>query len=202
MIAALLYGIISKSEILTIITCLSGILYMVFLSERNILNFIIGFISTTTYIFIAFKAKLFGEVIFYIFFDLPMIFISYFMWKKHLDTKLTVYSRKLSLKNAIILIVSSVLIIIVYGIGLRAMGDSNPFFDATSTVISLIATILMALRFKEQWILWILVYFVGIFLWMPSQNILMFIMEISCFISAIIGYINWTISQKQNKENK
>ena len=78
-IAYIVLGVVFKFNWITIVSCVAGILYIVFLSDRNILNFIIGFISSTTYIFVAFQAMLYGEVIFYLLVDLPMIFISFFM---------------------------------------------------------------------------------------------------------------------------
>jgi len=191
-IVCIILTIILKLNPLALLSCVAGIMYVVFLSDRNILNFIIGFISSTTYIIIAFQAKLYGEVIFYLIIDLPMIFISFFMWKKHLDNSLRVIARKLSLKQILIIGCMSTICILVYAQILKALGGTNIYVDATSTVVSFIATLLMALRFREQWILWVIVYIVSIVMWATTFNLLMLIMSISCFISCFIGFINWT----------
>ena len=60
-LVCIILTIVLKLSWLTLISCVSGIMYMVFLSDKNILNFIVGFISSTTYIFVAYKAKLFGD---------------------------------------------------------------------------------------------------------------------------------------------
>ena len=96
MIASVILTLVLKLNWLTLIACISSICYIVFLSDRNILNFIVGFISSTTYIIVAFGAKLYGEVIFYLIIDLPMIFISYFMWRKNLESSLRVSAKKMS----------------------------------------------------------------------------------------------------------
>lgn len=57
MIGCVILTLIFNFNWLTLIACLSGIGYIVFLSDRNLLNFIIGFISSTTYIFVAFNAN-------------------------------------------------------------------------------------------------------------------------------------------------
>ena len=182
---------------LTLLSCVAGIMYMVFLSDRNILNFIIGFVSSTTYIIIAYKAKLFGEVIFYLIVDLPMIFISFFMWKKNLDTKLKVYAKRLSLHNSILIIIVSLVAICIYGLFLKFVGGENVFVDATSTVVSFIATLLMALRYREQWFMWIVVYAVSIVMWATTFDLLMLIMSICCFVSCFIGYLEWSNAKKK-----
>lgn len=187
----ILLTFILKLPILTLISCITSILYIVFLSDRSILNFIIGFLSSTTYIIIAYNAKLYGEVIFYLIVDLPMIFISYFAWRKHLENKYQVKPRSLSLKSTIIISLISIISVIIYSYILDIIGGINTYVDATSTVVSFIATILMALRYKEQWYMWVVVYLVSIIMWATTFNILMLIMSIACFISCFIGLINW-----------
>lgn len=195
-ICCIVLSIIYKLNWLTLVSCISGILYIVFLSDRNVLNFIVGFISSTTYIFVAFKAKLYGEVIFYLIIDLPMIIISFVMWKKHLEDDLRVESRKLSVKQIIIISICSLAAVAVYAFILKLIGGVNVIVDAISTVVSFIATILMAQRYREQWVMWLVVYIVSIVMWATTFDLLMLIMSICCFISCFIGFVNWTISVK------
>ena len=69
--------------------------------------------------------------------------------------------------------------------------------------MSLIATILMAMRYREQWFLWVVVYIVSIIMWATTFHLLMLIMSIACFISCFIGYISWSIGiKKQTVQNK
>lgn len=185
-----------KLNWLTLLSCISGIFYIAFLSDRSVLNFIVGFISTTTYIFVAYYSKLYGEVIFYLVFDLPMIFISFYMWRKNINKDLRVNTRKLSLKWSIFIIVISAACVICYSFVLKAIGGVNTIIDATSTVVSLIATILMSLRYREQWIMWFVVYIVSIIMWATTFDLLMLIMSICCFLSCLIGFINWSIDAK------
>jgi len=182
--------IANKFSFLLLTASVSSIAYMVFLSNKNIFNFLVGLISTTTYIFIAYQTKLYGETIFYLFFDLPMIFISYALWLKNRETRFTVYSRKLNNKNIVLISLISIIVLIVYGFILKAIGGALPFIDAFSTVVSLLATILMALRFREQWICWVLVYLNGVIMWAAAGNLLMLIAAICSLVSCIIGFIN------------
>lgn len=191
--------IILKLRWLTLLSCVSGIMYMVFLSDKNILNFIVGFISSTTYIIVAFQSKLFGEVIFYLIVDLPMIIVSIFMWKKHLQSKLKVYSKKLSIHKHIVIIAISCVVVFLYAMLLKFIGGENVFVDAVSTVVSFIATLLMALRYREQWFMWIIVYFVSIIMWATTFDLLMLIMSISCFISCFIGFVEWSKTNEKQE---
>lgn len=199
-LASIVITIIFKLNWLTLIACVSSICYIVFLSDRNLLNFIIGFISSTTYIFVAWKAKIYGEVIFYLIIDLPMIFISYFMWKRNLESSLRVNARKMSKKQILLTTLISAVAIVLYSFFLRLIGGVSYVVDATSTVSSLIATILMAKRYREQWFMWVVVYIVSVIMWIVTFDILMLIMSISCLISSIIGFVSWSKNAKKFKK--
>lgn len=201
-VSCVILAIVLKLHWLTTISCLSGILYVVFLSDRSILNFIVGFISSTTYIFVSFHAKLYGEVIFYLFIDLPMIFISFYMWKKNMCSELRVQSRKLNIKSIVLISIISIFSIYIYALFLKSIGGVNVVVDSISTIISFIATILMALRYREQWFMWLIVNLVSIIMWATTFDLLMLIMSISCFISCFIGFINWTINCKNSTTKK
>lgn len=195
-LACLFLTIFLNLSWLTFISCCAGIFYIVFLSERNLLNFIVGFISSVTYIIVAYRSHLYGEAIFYLAVDIPMIFISFFMWKKHMETKYKVEPKKLSFKSILIILLVSSVSVVGYGFFLKFIGGENTFIDALSTVVSIIATILLALRYREQWIMWIIVYAISVVLWATTFDLLMLIMSICCLISSFIGYINWSKESK------
>ena len=200
MLACVILTIVFNLNWIALIACLSSICYIVFLSDRNVLNFIVGFISSTTYIIVAFNAKLYGEVIFYLIIDLPMIFISYFMWKKHLESSLRVIAKKMTNKQSLIVLAVSLVAVVAYSFFLKFIGGVNYVVDAISTVVSFVATLLMAKRYREQWVMWIVVYIVSVIMWSTTFDLLMLIMSISCLVSCIIGYINWSINARKDKD--
>ena len=199
MITCFVLTLVLKLNWLTLISCLSGICYIVFLSDRNVLNFIVGFISSTTYILVAFSVKLYGEVIFYLFVDLPMIFIAYFMWKKNMETNLRVNAKRMTLKQILITTSVSVIAVVLYSLLLKSIGGVNYVVDAISTVVSFVATLLMAKRYREQWFMWVVVYIVSVIMWSTTFDLLMLIMSACCLISCVVGFVNWSISSKIKK---
>jgi len=197
-ISCIVLTIVLDLSWLTLVACISSIIYIAFLSDRSILNFIVGFISTTTYIFVAFNTKLYGEVLFYLIIDLPMIFISYIMWKKNMETSWRVKANKMTLKQILITFFISIISITAYSYFLKFIGGVNYIVDAISTVTSFIATILMAKRYREQWIMWIVVYTVSVIMWATTFDLLMLIMSVSCLLSCLIGFANWSNGAKTN----
>lgn len=196
-IIAIVLTFVYKLDWFNLLVCISGVLYLALLADRNFINFLIGIINVTIYVVVAYKFKLFGEVIFYCFFDLPMAFISYFLWRKHKDTKLTVKSRSLKLSTWLIIVGICSVAVFAYGLFLKFIGGENVFIDALSTVVSTVATLLMAFRYKEQWFMWIVVYVVSIIMWCFAFDVLMIIMSVECTIISILGYVEWKINTKK-----
>lgn len=189
-VLCLVLTIVLKLSWLSFVSAIFGILYMVFLSERSVFNFLIGLVSTLTYTIITYNVHLYGETIFYLTFDLPMILISFLFWKNHLENN-KVKPREISTRNKIILLVSSLVIIYLYSLFLNLIGGEFVLIDAASSITTIIATILMSQRFREQWFMWVVVYVISIIMWISVFDILMLIMSICCFISSLVGYINW-----------
>ncbi len=201
MVACCILTIVLHLNWLTLLACVTSICYIVFLSDRNLINFIVGFVSTTTYIFVAFNARLYGEVIFYFFVDLPMIFISYFMWRKNLESTMRVNANKMTFKQIVIVFIISTIAVVMYSLFLKCIGGVNYIVDAISTVVSFVATLLMAKRYQEQWFMWVIVYIVSVIMWITTFDLLMLIMSASCLVSCIVGYVNWSVSAKKNIKN-
>lgn len=159
---------------------------------------LLGFINILTYILIAFQAKLYGEVILNAVYYLPLQFIGYYMWDKHInkDTKI-VKTKGMSLTSIIILFFVSIIATFTYGYVLGLMGSNLPLANSMASALSLIAMYLSVKRYKEQWILWILVNIVSLYMWIISlmnnelNSSVMVIMWFFYLINAIYGYINW-----------
>ena len=201
-VACIVLSIVLKLRALTLVSAIAGILYVVFLSDRNIFNFLIGLVSTITYIIIAWQTKLYGEVVFYAACDLPMIIVSFFMWKKHVGKDFRVDAKRLKWQDYLIILAAAAVGIVAYAQILRAVGGNIYWVDATSSVASIIATILMCLRYREQWFMWIVVYVISVVMWSLEFDLLMLIMSSACLLSSIIGFVKWTISSKQEANMK
>jgi nicotinamide mononucleotide transporter len=71
-----------------------------------------------------------------------------------------------------------------------------PFFDALTTVMSVIATVLLAKRILEHWVLWMLVDMISIILYL-KKGILFISLEYVIFLGlASFGLIAWTKTLK------
>ena len=77
---------------------------------------------------------------------------------------------------------------------LNHFGGSSTGLDGLSTIIVIAAQALMVLRYREQWLLWILLNIISIALW--AENTSMYVMYSAYLLNSLYGYYNWSKLQK------
>lgn len=125
---------------------------------------------------------------------LPSQFVGIYMWKKNMekDSGDTVKGRRMKPLPAVLLLIGTAVAIVLYKLLLSALGGSSAWLDSASTVISITANLLMIMRYREQWLLWIIVDTVTVLMWAGKGDPIMTTMWAVYLINAIYGYINWT----------
>lgn len=145
-----------------------------------------------TYIVIIFQQRLYGELVENIFYVITTT-IALFIWIKNYNKEeKEVEARRLSQRG--ILIYSYIFIIgtlVLYCI-LSKTNDPQPFLDAVSTVPAFLAQILLMTRYREQWIMWLVVDIATLILWISIGNIFMIMQYIFWILNCIYGYIKWS----------
>lgn len=192
-----------KDTLFGLSVLLTGVICVVLAAKGNNLTYIFGMYNTFGYAFIAYQNNLFGEVILNLCFFVPMNIIGYLMWKKHIKED-EVEMLYLEVKKVIFVIVSSVLLIILCGYFLSLIkGQNTPFIDATTNILSIVATILMVRRYREMWIVYIILNIFTVFMWSvrffsgSSDALIMIVMWTLYLINSIYGYINWSNGSKK-----
>lgn len=192
--------------VIGLVTSLTGMICVVLVAKGKISNYYFGIVNVVLYAYIAYQSRYYGEVMLNLFYFLPIQFVGIFYWMKHKNKKKgndDVKVAKLSLKEKTIWTVISVLGVISYGFILESLGGTLPFVDSTSTVLSVIAMILMVRRVTEQWILWIIVDIVSVYMWFyilfqGGNDISMLVMWSAYLVNAVYGYYNWKKMEKEN----
>lgn len=191
-----------------LLSSITGIWCVLLVAKGKISNYIWGTINVVLYAYAAYTWRLYGDFMLNAFYFLPMQFVGWYMWTKpgFKTGKDNVVSKFLSLKGRLIWMAASVGLIVGYGFILQVMGGNTPFFDATSTVLSVLAMILMAGLFMEQWVLWIVVDVVTVIMWSNIVfvegglfNLGILIMWICFTINAIWGLANWIKMHKEQE---
>lgn len=175
------------------VAAISGILCVVLCAKGKKSQYIWGLLNVIGYVIIAFMNKYYGEVMLNAIYYLPSQFIGYYLWSKHNNKKIDkVKGRKLNLKNSIILLIGCALGVFGYKLILDYLGGNSTLLDSSSTIISVIANTLMLLRYREQWLLWIIIDTITVIMWLVAGDLIMVTMWLVYLINAFYGYYNWT----------
>jgi len=187
------------NTVISVITCLTGLWCVILVAKGRIFNYYVGIINVVGYSWIAYQYQLYGEVMLNAGYFLPMQFVGLYIWMNNKEPNAidTVKVKFMTAGQRIMWGFLSGCAVITYAFILQRMGDPLPLLDSASTVLSVIAMVLMAWRFMEQWILWIVVDVVSIAMWWliigenGARDIAMLVMWSAYLINAVYGFIVW-----------
>ncbi len=183
---------ITKDSLISLISGVTGIISVILCSQRKISFYFFGFIQLGTYMYLAWQQRFYGELIENIFYIITML-IGIVVWLKNYNTEeQIVESKRLSDRLFYIICSIMVFICVLFGYYMKYFTDNTqPFMDSFSTVPAFIAQTLLMLRYREQWIFWIIIDVVSIFMWMFADNWIMVIQFIFWTMNCIYGYRKW-----------
>lgn len=180
-----------------IIASMTGVTCVILTGMGKISNYIFGTINVLLYAYVAWNAKYYGDVMLNLLYYFPTNIIGWFVWKKNIDEEnKEVYKRKMSLKQEIFVGILSVVGIFAYGFILRLLGGNLPIVDSMSTVLSVVAQILLIKRYMEQWIIWIVVDIVSVIMWIAAffnggESVAVLMMWSVYLANAVIMFVKW-----------
>jgi nicotinamide mononucleotide transporter len=190
--------IFNDVNIIGFISLITGVLCVVMTAKGHISCYYWGIINILTYIYIAYLSSFYGEVMLNGLYYLPMQFVGIYLWKKNIkDDTGIIKAKEMTIKQLFMLVILSIVLILGYSYILELLQGSLPLADSTSTVLSVIAMYLTVKLYKEQWLLWIIVNIVSIYMWSialingEQNSILMIVMWTAYLINAFYGYYNW-----------
>lgn len=207
--------IIQPDSWIATIAAITGILCVVFVGKGKISNYFFGLISVSLYAYISYTFKLYGEMMLNLLVYVPVQFIGFYFWRKNMTNKNTVntagasevIAKALNAKQWAILAIVTVIGTFSYIELLKYLGSALAVLDGATVVISIVAQVLMIMRYREQWALWIIVNIMTISLWavMYFQNgetsTPLLVMYMMYLCNSIYGYYNWIQLEKRHHQH-
>lgn len=179
-----------------IVCGIAGVICVVLTAKGKISSYIFNFIQMITYMIICWDAALyleFGEQVFYF---IACIF-GVILWKKNMakneDGSEQVVAKKFKFWHWIVTIISSIASTIILGyFGDNILGSTLSYLDALTVALAVIAQLLMVWRYREQWIIWIVIDISSLIMFIILGQWSMVAMYIAWTINAIYGWYNWS----------
>lgn len=159
-------AIINKDSVIAVISAICGITYT-FLAGKGLPKcYLFGVTGSSFYCWLSFQSALWGNLLLYAVYYIPMQIIGYFRWNKNLkEDKKEIIKISLDMKEMLLLILLlSLISFIVYFILLN-FNDAHPILDSITTVFSIGGMYLTVRRAIQQWIFWMLVNTVSLIMW-------------------------------------
>lgn len=208
-IISIISGIISNDIIVGGTILLTGLLCAYFASEGKRINYILGLINYLLMGYVSFKNSLYGIFFFYIFIFSPLQIKGFVTWNKNLDEEKNVKVREFTLRNSIIITLSCIVGSLLLGYLLTLIPSQRlAFMDASSNCINLCGVVLMILRFKESWWLWLINNVIDLSIWIITfinkgeGSTMMLLVSFGYLLINIYGIIKWNIEAKKGVNNE
>jgi nicotinamide mononucleotide transporter len=179
--------------------------WSVYLAAKNkVSNWPVGIVGIILYTFLFYQIHLYSDLLEQIYYFITG-FWGWWLWthpKKNISqnqNELQVsYTGKKGNLTAIISVV-----ILSFGLGYLMtkihlllptffpVAASFAYLDAFTTILSFVATIYLAKRKIENWYLWILVDFIGVWLYYQKGVVFISLLYFAFLINAFVGYFGW-----------
>lgn len=205
--------------IINFVSGLCGIVCVFFCAKANRMNFPFAVVNTTVFmIYLAYFgiwATFWLEAVVYF----PMNIISWIKWHKHKDDddELLAKSKKLTwLQNALVVFIIGAVTALVYFTLSAVAGDAwmkfavqfgwnvtlMKWLDSAIFAIGIVAVILEALRYTEQYVWWLITDVIAVAQYALKGDPVYITKKTIYLIEAFVGLKNWHSLSKKNKTNE
>lgn len=200
----LMNALINQDSVIALISAVCGITYT-FLAGKGLPKcYLFGVTGSSFYCWLSFQSALWGNLLLYAAYYIPMQIIGYFKWNKNLkEDKKEIVKIALDKKELIVLVlILSIISLAVYYL-LLFFKDTHPILDAITTVFSIGGMYLTVRRAIQQWIFWMLVNTLSLIMWINvilsgTKAYSTAIMWAVYLYLAVYFYIEWKKEIKQN----
>jgi len=201
-------GIMFKSDFLTTICSIVGIITALLLAKGKNLGQIFGLLIVALYSIVSFKNGYYGEMIIYLGIMLPMYIAGIISWIKHQNKETnTVEVNDIKLKEWIVLFIASILSFTFIYFLLKSFNTNQLFISSLSVIDSLFAVYLLVRRSKYSFYFYVVNDIILILLWgipVVTGNILLIPMVFNPLINLVndlYGIYNWRKLEEKQKKN-
>ena len=182
-------------SLIEVLAVIFSIIYVILAAKENIWCWTAAAISVLLYIYICYTAKLFPETALQVFYFI-MAMYGYYNWNKY-DASLRI--KEWSAKKHLFIIFLGALLTFLMGFYFTTYTSAKmPIVDSVTTVFSVLATYMVTKKVLENWLYWIVIDIVSVYLYFSRDLHLTSVLFVVYTTIAIFGYFVWL---KQSKAN-
>lgn len=184
---------------LEIVAVALGLANVGLLVRRSIWNYPFGMAMVALYMLIFWEARLYGEAGLQVFFFLVQGW-GWFLWARAGGLEHAVEVRWMGWPARLMWLVAVAVIAVALGTLMHRLTDAAmPFADATITAGSVAAQILLSVRRIENWVLWIAIDVLAVWLYIQRDLHLTAGLYVAFLVLATLGLIQWSKAEKRGE---
>lgn len=183
-------GLIETSAI-EWIAVLSNITYVLLIAKKNKTGWIFGFIGALLYVFLCYSQQLYLESFLQIFYVL-MAILGFMYWNKEFTfIKKQNKTEFNTLQHAVLFTSLFILSLIIGHLFEKHTLQKSPYVDSFTTTFSFFATYLVIIKYRSNWIYWIVINTISIYLYHSRDFVLSAVLYLIMTILAVYGWYSW-----------
>jgi len=175
--------------------------YVVLAAKENIWCWLPAFVSSALYAYITWQAQLVGESFISIFY-MGMAIYGWKLWHSSKTTAQHLPVSEWEIQWHLLAIAVGLAATISLGFAFQKLfGSALPYLDAFTTSFSLIATYLVARKVLSNWIYWIIIDAINIFLYWNRDLKMSSALYLLYTVLAVWAYFSWRKSWKSSQQS-
>jgi len=168
-----------------------GLLCVWFCIRQNIWCWPTGLIQVTLYIYIFYEVKLYSDLILQVVYVALQLY-GWHHWLHGGQNRSALSLSRLEVRELFLWVIAAIMGTVLWGWGMTTYTDASvPYWDAFTTVASLIAQWLMTRKKVESWYFWIAVDVVAIGVYAYKSLLLTSGLYLVFLIMATAGLVSW-----------
>lgn len=185
---------------------LAAFIYLFFSIRQNIWLWLCGILTSLLYIYVFAQSAFYADMSLQIYYLIVSVY-GWIIWSRggvhHNRSELPVrrltriiFWRLSFIHVAIYVAILLLLIFLPDQLGIQS--SSLPYLDALTTSASIVATWMLAKKYLENWIVWIIVDFISMGMYLYKGLDITAFLFAGYTIAAIVGYRAWSASENEN----
>jgi len=180
---------IKATSVIEWLAVISSIIYVILAAKRLILCWLFAFIGSALFVYLCYIGNLYIESVLQLFY-VAMALVGWFTWKNS-NSDNSPIKKWGSNKHLINILLSGFLALLIGCVFDKYTAQANPYIDSFTTCYSLSATYMVTRKIIGNWIYWIAIDLVSIYLYAQRDYYLTAVQYGLFTLLAIYGYMVW-----------
>ena len=168
-----------------------GIIYLFLAAKEKIICWIFGILSCTFWAIAVFQIQLYADAVLQLFY-VGMGFYGLYTWRFGSTTKSVISITRIPLKGHVLILTMGIILTLPIAFYLENYTNAiYSYLDTFTTIFSIIATFLTAWKKLENWLYWIVLDLLYVYIYFRSGASLFMILFIVYSIVAFFAWLDW-----------